>query len=89
MRDLPDLPRVGDRMLSDIDWPLLATPDTGEDMPMKQNNPGSPLDGWFGTGTEASNPEVKIRKHAIKRPWRRPWRGPVGPTGTQKEYRHS
>ena len=30
-------------------------------MPMNQNNPaGSPLDGLIGTGTEASNPEVKV-----------------------------
>jgi hypothetical protein len=27
---------------------------------MDQNNPGSPLDGLIGTGTEASNPEVKV-----------------------------
>jgi hypothetical protein len=38
----------------------MPTPDNGEKMPMDQHNPGSPLDGLIGTGTEASNPEVKI-----------------------------
>jgi hypothetical protein len=39
---------------------MATTPDTGEKMPMNQHNPGSPLDGLVGTGTTASNPEVKV-----------------------------
>ena len=42
------------------EWPKLPSPDNGEKMPMNQKNPGSPLDGLVGTGTEASHPEVKV-----------------------------
>ena len=41
-------------MLSDIDWPLLATPDNGENMPMNQNNPGDPLNAKSKTRYQAT-----------------------------------
>jgi hypothetical protein len=52
---------------------------------MDQHNPGRQLDGLIGSGAEASDPGGEDRKHVNKRPWR----GPVGPTGTQEEHRHS